>query len=334
MPAPRRPLPPPSRHNALVVRFWGVRGSVAVPGPDTVRFGGNTACVEVRAGREIVILDAGTGIRQLGKALAREFSRRSCRVSILITHTHWDHIQGFPFFAPAYLARHQIRILGSRGSRTGLRRTVAAAVESPFFPVALTQMPSTISVEELRTTTFRIGRVRGTTARLNHPGGGVAFRLDTPEGSLAYVPDHEVPCPAALANPPRERRRTPRASASPLQRRQAEMIDAFRGVGLLIHDAQYTAEEYRNRVGWGHSCLEAVVQTATACGAQRLVLFHHDPDRTDHELDAMLATARRLAAVQGGGLEVDAAAEGMEIQFHRQRPMAPNHCSSTATAAA
>ncbi|MGE3312272.1 MAG: MBL fold metallo-hydrolase, partial [Limisphaerales bacterium] len=178
----------------MTIRFWGVRGSVAVPGPGTVRYGGNTSCVEARWGRDIVILDAGTGIRELGKSLLGELTHHPGRVWILITHTHWDHIQGFPFFAPAYLANQQIRIVGWRGSRSGLQRTVATSVESPFFPVSLPQMPGTITIRELRTARFRIGRVRGTAGRIHHPGGGVAYRLDTPAGSLAYVPDHEVLC--------------------------------------------------------------------------------------------------------------------------------------------
>lgn len=294
----------------LSIRFWGVRGSVAVPGPNTVWYGGNTSCVEVRSGREIVVLDAGTGIRELGKELIREFAGRRARLWILVSHTHWDHIQGFPFFGPAYEARHRIRILGWRGSREGLKRTVAAAVETPYFPVALREMPGNITVEELDGFTFRLGAVRASAAPLNHPGGGVGFRLDTRDGSVAYVPDHEVG-PGA----PRRRTALRRARAEPAGAPRPSMDQMIQGVDVLIHDAQYTAEEYAGRVGWGHSCVEAVVTLAARSGVRRLVLFHHDPDRDDGQLDVILAAARGQVMALGSAMIVDAAREGMEIRL-------------------
>lgn len=310
MPRGTRTSAAPVQSDAWTVRFWGVRGSVAVPGPDTVRYGGNTACVEIRWGREIIILDAGTGIRELGKSLVREFADPPRRLWILITHTHWDHIQGFPFFAPAYLARQSIRILGWRGSRSGLKRTVAASVESPFFPVALPQMPGAISVDELRSFRFRLGPVRARAARIQHPGGGVAFRLETEAGSIVYAPDHEVACPMATtaAGPARKRARTTH-----------DLRDLVRDADILIHDAQYTAEEYAGRVGWGHSCVDAVVRQAAETGVRHLLLFHHDPDRTDAQLDEILAHARTLALSLNPRLKVDAAREGLELRLRRSR---------------
>jgi len=302
----------------LTLRFWGVRGSVAVPGPETVRYGGNTACVEARWGSDVIIFDAGTGIRELGKALVQEFTDKPQRIWILITHTHWDHIQGFPFFAPAYLAHQRIRILGGRGSRSGLKRTVAAAVESPFFPVSLPQMPGTISVEEVRSAPFRLGKLRAQAARIHHPGGGVGFRLDTPAGSVAYVPDHEILCrdtgdsPAASngSTPP-----LPTSAARTAEARCREIRAIIQGVDILIHDAQYTAAEYASRVGWGHSCVEAVVQQAAETQVKHLVLFHHDPDRTDAQLDGILAQARKLARSLKPDLKITAAQEGLEIHL-------------------
>lgn len=324
MRVPRQARAASSPAPALLVRFWGVRGSVAVPGPDTVRYGGNTACVEVRYGREIVILDAGTGIRDLGKRLAREFAERAGRVSILITHTHWDHIQGFPFFAPAYLERQRIRIRGWRGSGASLRQTVASAVESPFFPVALPEMPGTISVEEIERRDFRLGSIRVRCAEINHPGYGVAYRLETPAGSLAYVPDHEVtdtPVPPATNGAQRSPgERTPSRAISPAaERRDAEMRALIQGVDLLIHDAQYTAAEYARRVGWGHSCVDATVRVAAEAGVGRLVLFHHDPDRTDAQMDTILAEAQAQAKVLAPRLVVEAAREGAEHRLTAPR---------------
>jgi len=326
MPKGSRPIAADATPDELSIRFWGVRGSVAVPGPGTVRYGGNTACVEARWGPDIVILDAGTGIRELGKSLLREFAHRPRRLWILITHTHWDHIQGFPFFAPAYLARQQIRILGWRGSRSGLKRTVVAAVESPFFPVSLPQMPGTITVDELRTTRFRVGQVRATLGRIHHPGGGVAFRLDTPAGSIAYAPDHEVLCPEITAralsltpgngsgNGTTQTPTSTRATRVASQRNR-EIRTLIQGVDILIHDAQYTGEEYAARIGWGHSCVEAVVRQAAETGVKHLLLFHHDPDRTDDQLDVILGQARALAATLNPNLRVDAAREGLELRL-------------------
>jgi phosphoribosyl 1,2-cyclic phosphodiesterase len=301
----------------LLVRFWGVRGSVAVPGPHTVRYGGNTSCVEVRYGHDIVILDAGTGLRELGRKLVRELARHPARLRLLITHTHWDHIQGLPFFAPAYVDRQPIEILGPPRSRAGFLRTVAAAVESPFFPVALRDMPGNITFRELGSDPFSLGALACRTAPLNHPGGGFAFRLDSPAGSVAYVPDHEIPCPLA------EARRLPRA----IRQRDAALRELIRDVDLLIHDAQYTSAEYATRVGWGHSCYEAAVLAAVEARARRLLLFHHDPDRTDRQMESLIRKARRVATRAGSSLVVEAAREGLTIVLRRQ-------ASSTATAAA
>lgn len=311
------PREPASHTPEMLVRFWGVRGSVAVPGPHTVRYGGNTACVEVRCGSDIVILDAGTGLRELGRELVRELARRPVELPILITHTHWDHIQGLPFFAPAYLARQPIKILGPPRARTGLMRTVAAAVESPFFPVALRDMPGNITVRELSPAPFRIGPFSLRTAPLIHPGGGLAFRIDSPAGSLAYVPDHEIPCPEASV----------RGVARGVRKRHAAMRDLIQGVDLLIHDAQYTPKEYETRIGWGHSCYRATVLTAAECEVRRLMLFHHDPDRTDLQMDVLLRQARRVAKPASATMTVEAAREGLTVLLRRQD-------SKTATAAA
>lgn len=296
MAAPTRVPPRTAVPHRLQVRFWGVRGSTAVPGPNTLHYGGNTACVEVRHGREIVILDAGTGIRELGKQLEEEFNGTSRRITILITHTHWDHIQGFPFFAPAYNPKHQIRILGWRGSRAGLNRTVTAAVESPYFPVALREMPSSISVKELRSSAFRIGALRGSSARLHHPGGGVAIRLAIPGATFAYVTDHEVAFDTGDGRDPR-------------------MRALIEGVDVLVHDAQYTADEYPTRRGWGHSSVESAVRVAAEARVRRLILFHHDPDRDDQQMDRLLSDARSLARALGVDLVVDAAREGQSLEI-------------------
>src|SRR5262245_14126844 len=162
---------------AMELTFWGVRGSIPTPGPGTVRYGGNTSCVEVRCGDEIIILDAGTGLRPLGQSLLAEFKRRPLNLTLLVSHTHWDHIQGLPFFAPIYESRCRLRILGGEGARAGLEAALTGQMESPYFPVPLSRLPSNIEIRELRDFNFAIGDVLIRALRANHPGNAVGFRL-------------------------------------------------------------------------------------------------------------------------------------------------------------
>src|SRR3954471_24633623 len=173
------------------LKLWGVRGSIPVPGPSTVRYGGNTSCIEVRADGEIIILDAGSGIRELGLALEREFGERQIRLTLLITHTHWDHIQGLPFFLPAYNRKNQIRVLGYEGARAGLATILAGQMETPFFPVSLKDLPSNIAIEELKEMEFSIGKVTVHSKFANHPGICAGYRLNTSGGDIAFLPDNE-----------------------------------------------------------------------------------------------------------------------------------------------
>jgi phosphoribosyl 1,2-cyclic phosphodiesterase len=280
------------------VKFWGVRGSIPSPGPDTVFFGGNTACVELRADGELIILDAGSGIRALGHALDAEYGAASIEATVLITHTHWDHIQGFPFFLPAYAAKNRLRILGYEGARDGLAATLAGQMESPYFPIALKEMPGNIVIEELKDLSFRIGGVRVDACFSNHPGVCVGYRLFTRAGSVVYLPDNESGRdePDAVSVRPRtiEQNLT----------RFAEDAD------VLICDSQYTSEEYQSHLGWGHGCVDDVVRFAIRAKVRRLILFHHDPAHDDRCISGMLLHARALAEEAGSQLRIDAAREG------------------------
>src|SRR5205814_893995 len=173
------------------LKFWGVRGSIPVPGPSTIGYGGNTTCVEVRTDGEIIILDAGSGIRELGLALEQEFGGAPINLTLLLTHTHWDHIQGLPFFLPAYKAKNSIRVLGYEGARAGLATILAAQMEVPFFPVSWRDLPGTIKIQELKKMEFTIGKVRVRARFLNHPGVCAGYRLFTRDGSIAFLPDNE-----------------------------------------------------------------------------------------------------------------------------------------------
>ena len=301
-------LPPEPRPDqnfgATRVKFWGVRGSIPSPGPETVTYGGNTSCVEVRADGQLIVLDAGSGIRALGHALDAEFKEAPIELTLLVSHTHWDHIQGFPFFLPAYHAKNRLRILGYEGARDGLAATLAGQMESPYFPIALKQMPGNIVIEELKDMQFKIGPVRVEACFSNHPGVCVGYRLFTSAGSVVYLPDNE-----SVHEPGSESNGTDALPRTIEQRLATFVKDA----DVLICDAQYTRGEYAAHLGWGHGCVDDVVRFAIAGNVKRLFLFHHDPAHDDAFVTGMVAQARDLAAKAGSRLRVDGARESEEI---------------------
>ena len=312
---PRRPEPKsvPERESVPArIRLWGVRGSIPVPGKSTVRYGGNTSCVEVRADGEIIILDAGSGIRLLGLALDKEFGPRSMKLTLLISHTHWDHIQGLPFFSPAYNQKNLIRVLGYEGARAGLAKILASQMETPFFPVSLRQLPSHLAIEELKEMEFRVGPVEVRSKFANHPGICVGYRLATSSGSIAYFPDNEPYEELKLLLASRDGI-TEEEARNFAGAERAKMVDFLQGCDVAIMDTQYTEEEYAKHVGWGHSSVDSVVSLALDANVGKLVLFHHDPNHDDQMIDKMVEHARAFVAKSGKSLEVDAAREGAEI---------------------
>src|SRR6058998_1870380 len=312
---PRRPEPKsvPERESVPArIRLWGVRGSIPVPGKTTVRYGGNTSCVEVRADSEIIVLDAGSGIRLLGLALDKEFGSRSMKLTLLITHTHWDHIQGLPFFSPAYNPKNLIRILGYEGARAGLSTILASQMETPFFPVSLRQLPSHLAIEELKEMEFHIGTVNVQAKFANHPGICVGYRLFTSAGSIAYMPDNEPYEPLKLQVARKDGIDGDEARDFAGAER-AKMVEFFRDCEVAILDAQYTDEEYKKHIGWGHSSLSSVVELALDANVKRLLLFHHDPSHDDDMIDQMIEQARELVRKSGKAMVIEGAREGAEI---------------------
>src|SRR2546426_1820492 len=280
------------------VRFWGARGSIAKPGPATVRYGGNTSCVEVRsAAGTLLILDCGTGAHGLGHALVAERTT-PYHGHMLITHTHWDHIQGFPFFAPFFLRGDEWDVYAPRGLRESLRDTLAGQMQYKYFPVSVEQFEATLRYHDLVEGDFTIGDIRVTARYLNHPALTLGYRLEGDGVSVVYATDHE-PHSRGLADG--------RGELDGEDRRHAEFLA---GADLVIHDSQYTAAEYATKAGWGHSTVESVVTVARAAQARRLALFHHDPMRDDAAVDVLVEAARQMA---GSSVEVFAAAEGMTV---------------------
>jgi phosphoribosyl 1,2-cyclic phosphodiesterase len=275
--------------DAVRITFWGVRGSIPTPGAGTVKFGGNTSCVELRADGEHIVFDAGSGARELGLSLAREFGEKQIDLTVLLTHTHWDHIQGFPFFVPVYQPKNHVRILGYEGSQRRLQSTLEGQMESPYFPVALQALPGNIRIEELAEMSFDIGKLHVRTALTKHPGHTVGYRVETSAGSVCYVPDHET-APGV---------------------KHAGIEDLIKGADVLMLDSQYTPEEYVTKVGWGHGCYEDVVRLACDMGVKKLYLFHHDPMHDDRFIEDMVARAREIG--HSYDIDIDAAREGEQI---------------------
>ena len=294
------------------IKFWGVRGSIPVPGPSTIGYGGNTTCVEIRTNGDIIILDAGSGIRELGLALNEEFGSAPINLTLLLTHTHWDHIQGLPFFLPAYQAKNTIRVLGYQGAREGLATILAAQMELPFFPVSWKDLPGTIKIRELKKMNFSVGNVKVRSRFVNHPGICAGYRLFTKEGSIAFLPDNEPFEPLKMKLAERDGVHPHRARAHAVVQR-SKLVEFLKDTDVLILDTQYTDEKYQEHIGWGHGALSRVVSLALEARAKKLFLFHHDPSHDDHKIDEMLERARLLVVESGRSLEVEAAREGAEI---------------------
>jgi phosphoribosyl 1,2-cyclic phosphodiesterase len=274
------------------MRLWGTRGSLASPGPETVAYGGNTACVEVQsADGATLILDAGTGIRRLGATLGG-----AARIDILLSHLHADHIQGLGFFAPLFEAGREVHIWGPRSATMDLRSRLARYLSAPLFPVHLRELPSRLTLHDVPLTGFEIGGVRVEASLVLHPGPTLAYRLNEPGEALVYMSDHEP----ALGH-----------THLPKLAEWTSGMALAAGADLLIHDSQYSDEEYVEHVGWGHSSIDHAVAFAERAGVRRLVTFHHDPSHSDGDLEHMHSAARKKQRMT---FELIPGMEGMNIE--------------------
>ncbi len=281
----------------MKIKFWGTRGSIPVPGKDTTTYGGNTTCVEItlRSGRTVII-DAGTGIRSLGEKLAKE--KKHYDIHLLITHIHWDHVLGFPFFSPIYDPASKISIDGHRTCLKGLRYTFDNKMGDGFFPIKFDDLKAEIKyLEKLPEGPLEIDGTLIESIPLQHPQGGLGFRFREGEKILVFITDNELRDDAWEG-------RTP-----------DEYAEFCKGADVLIHDSQYTPEEINSRRGWGHSDYRSAFELARKAGVGELILFHHDPPRTDAEVERIERACAELARKDSPGMKVKAARENREFSL-------------------
>jgi len=284
-----------SSRPAIRACCWGARGSIPAPGPATAQYGGNTPCLEVGLGEELVILDAGTGIRALGTSILAE--QDSPRASIFLTHFHWDHIQGFPFFAPLYNPASLLRITGPKQLDLDVQTLFAGQMGPIYFPIPYEAVTAKTVFGHLNEGVWEEGDIHISAMRVRHPSYTVGYRIERAGKSIVYIPDNE------LSGDDPERLRDGRQ----------KLVNFVGDADVLIHDSMFTDEEYAARVGWGHSTFRQALELADEAGVKRLFFFHHAPDREDAELSQIVADRRDEAQSRGFGFEVAAASEGDEI---------------------
>ena len=310
----------------MQVTFWGTRGSIAKAGPSTVRYGGNTSCVSIRSdGGTQLVLDCGTGAHGLGQHLMAAADGEPVDGHILISHTHWDHIQGLPFFAPLFVPGNTWHIYGPSGLGGSLGEILAGQMEYRYFPVEIGQLSAHVEHHDLVEGAFEIDDITIVTQYLNHPALALGYRIEVDGAVVVYSSDHE-PHDHALA-----------AGGDLARNRHDDAHARFvGGADLLIHDAQFLGSEYPDHIGWGHSTVEYVIDLARRADVQRVALYHHDPNRTDDQVDELLVLARAHARASGYTGEILAAAEGLtvEVRGERQRSTHPDASVPSAAASA
>jgi phosphoribosyl 1,2-cyclic phosphodiesterase len=306
------------------VRFWGVRGSLPVPGRKTERYGGNTSCVEVRsASGTRVVVDAGTGIRRLGKEMTSDSGGAGADVHLLISHTHWDHIQGLPFFSPLYQRGNKLTVYARKRDDVHLQAVFASQTDDPYFPVPFSDAQAELAFRELTDSArFEIADVKVACARLNHPYIATAYRLTVDGATVVYVSD-TAPFADILfedqfvARPPSTGAELPLRDRQKLAGMRDGVVRLCAGADLVIYDTMFTSDDYRRIPHYGHSRPADAVAVCREAGATRLALFHHAPERSDVEIDGILADTQTLAAREGAGLQVMAAHEGLDVELGR-----------------
>ncbi len=295
----------------MKVKFWGVRGSIACPGPKTVRYGGNTTCIEIRTdNNELIVLDAGTGIFQLSQALLAELP---VTANVLITHSHWDHIQGLPLFIPNFIPGNTLRLHGGFDpvSGKGIEQVMSVQLQYSFFPVREAEMKARIEyVTLMPNETVQVGSAKVTPCLLNHPVIDFGYRIECDGKSVFFTGDHEPPY--NIYEPGDDGHDEYQVFVDEKIR---SIQDAMRGVDVLIADSSYTDAEYASKKGWGHGTYGSSIATAKAAGVKVLYCTHHEPTRSDDALESVFATALETHAANAEGIDVRLAREGECYEF-------------------
>ena len=277
----------------IYIDFWGVRGSVPSPGPETIRYGGNTSCISITVENKILILDAGTGIRNLGISM---IGQSDLKIFIIITHTHWDHIQGFPFFTPIYQPNRPVYMFPTLHKKNLVLSSLIDQMDGAHFPLTPDQVPSNFNfitenpLEFLAKNGFHMELVP-----MNHPGGAFGYKIKFDDTVICYFTDNEI-------DPP-----------YPKSIELNELTDQCKNADVLIHDAQYTEDDMPFKHGWGHSLISQVTELGKTANVKNLVYFHHDPDRTDDELDAQLEKASKTLEENDSSVKPYFAYEGLKL---------------------
>jgi len=276
------------------VRVWGCRGSLPTPGPSTIRYGGNTTCLEIQLNSgPLIIIDAGSGIKALGKTLVQE--QTTTDIYLFLTHAHWDHLLGFPFFLPAYSNEYIIHVRGGPRAKGALETYLKQQMQPPYFPVPFEVMQAQFDFSVGPPQTWQIGRATVIPVPISHPNNGYGFKIVEDGVVFVFIPDNELDY-THEGGLPRE-----------------DYIQFCQGADLLMHDAQYTDDEYQAKKGWGHTSFTAVLQMSLQAEVKRFGLFHHDPDHTDADIDSYVDLCRAMIAQANSPLEVFATKEGLKL---------------------
>ena len=291
---------------SIFVRFWGTRGSIPTPGTGSARYGGNTACIEIRTSKALIICDGGTGLRELGMHLMSRASAPS-HLHAFFSHAHWDHIQGFPFFAPAYVPTNRITVYGQSVKGRTMHALLSGQMQHEYFPVSFSELSSTLEHGELGREVI-VGDVRVTWMPQDHPGGSLAYCFESQGSKVIYATDSELDRQI-------ENLDEAEADLSRFRRLPSSLVDFMAGADLIIGDGQYFDGEYATKRGWGHPRAGTVVDLAVAARAKQLAITHHDPMQTDRDVDRKVAEAQARASAHGSSIQVFGAREGFELKI-------------------
>ncbi|HPG29424.1 MAG TPA: MBL fold metallo-hydrolase [bacterium] len=296
----------------MIIKFWGVRGSLPTPSKNTIKYGGNTACVELRNRLgEILIIDAGTGIRMLGSQLMKEFGKNPIEAQILLSHTHWDHIQGIPFFIPLYIPGNKFDFIGPYGTKRDLKDIINLQMDHDFFPLNFDGLPSSNFFKQMgddEETNYKHFNIK--TKVLNHGGLGsvIGFKISFENKTVVYSSDHEGYELFFKSNSGKTQK--------VIDNMEAKYRKFIEGADLLIHDAQYDSEDYNKKKGWGHSSIDYAINIALAAAVKKLYIIHYDPDYSDEKIDGIIESKKKfIEENELTGFELAAAVEGLEIKI-------------------